>query len=133
MRTILIVDDDAWVRGLVRDVLAGDGYRVLEAGDGQDAIRVAAEHPGPIHLLLTDVVMPGMNGCELAAGLAGLLPGLKVMFMSAYDRDFLMMRGLQPTGPVLTKPFTVEYLARRVAMVLGERRRPAVAAGVRAR
>ncbi|HXA94524.1 MAG TPA: response regulator [Candidatus Dormibacteraeota bacterium] len=130
MRTILIVDDDAWVRALVRDVLAGDGYRVLEAADGQEAIRVAAEHPGPIHLLLTDVVMPGVNGCELAAGLSGLLPGLKVMFMSAYDRDFLMMRGLQPSGPVITKPFTVEYLARRVAMVLGERRRAAAVADV---
>ena len=123
MRTILVVDDDAWVRVLARDVLAGEGYRVLEASDGQDAIRVAAEHPGPIHLLLTDVVMPGMNGCELAAGLGALLPGMKVMFMSAYDRDFLVARGLDPVGPVITKPFTIEYLARRVRMVL--ERRPA--------
>jgi len=67
MRTILVVDDDQWVRVLARDVLAAEGYRVLEAVDGQDAIRVAAEHPGPIHLLLSDVMMPGMNGCELAA------------------------------------------------------------------
>ncbi|HTI55661.1 MAG TPA: response regulator, partial [Verrucomicrobiae bacterium] len=65
MRTILVVDDDEWVRVLARDVLATEGYRVLEAADGQDAIRIAAEHPGPIHLLLTDVAMPGMNGCEL--------------------------------------------------------------------
>jgi CheY-like chemotaxis protein len=125
VRTILVVDDDAWVRVLARDVLAADGYRVLEASDGPDAIRVAAEHPGPIHLLLTDVVMPGMNGCELAKGLAGLLPGLKVMFMSAYDRDVLVARGLEPTGPVITKPFTIEYLARRVGMVLGASRAPA--------
>jgi len=131
--TILIVDDDAWVRVLVRDALASDGYRVLEASDGQDAIRVAAEHPGPIHLLLTDVVMPGMNGCELAAGLGALLPGMKIMFMSAYDRDFLVARGLNPTGPVVTKPFTVEYLARRVAMVLGERRAAALPAAARSR
>lgn len=121
MRTILVVDDDEWVRVLTRDVLAGEGYRVLEASDGQDAIRVAAEHPGPIHLLLTDVMMPGMNGCELAAGLAALLPGMKVMFISAYDRDYLVGRGLNPTGPVITKPFTVEYLTRRVQMVLGDR------------
>jgi CheY-like chemotaxis protein len=94
---------------------------VLEASDGQDAIGVAARHPGPIHLLLTDVVMPGMNGCELAAGLTALLPGIKVMFMSAYDRDFLVARGLEPTGPVVTKPFTVEYLSRRVRMVLTDR------------
>ena len=122
MRTILVVDDDQWVRVLARDVLATEGYRVLEASDGQDAIRVAAEHPGPIHLLLTDVMMPGMNGCELAAGLGALLPGLKVMFKSAYDRDFLVARGLTPTGPVITKPFTIEYLTRRIEMVLGDRR-----------
>ncbi len=127
MRTILVVDDDVWVRVLARDVLAGEGYRVLEASDGQDAIRVAAEHPGPIHLLLTDVVMPGMNGCELAAGLSALLPGMKVVFMSAYDRDFLVARGLTPSGPVITKPFTIEYLARRVQMVLGDRPRHASA------
>jgi DNA-binding response OmpR family regulator len=125
VRTILVVDDDAWVRGLARDVLAREGYRVLEASDGQDAIRVSAEHPAPIHLLLTDVVMPGMNGCDLAAGLSALLPGLKVMFMSAYDRDFLVARGLNPGGPVITKPFTIEYLTRRVQMVLGDRRAPA--------
>jgi CheY-like chemotaxis protein len=127
MRTILVVDDDEWVRVLARDVLATEGYRVLEASDGQDAIRIAAEHSGPIHLLLTDVVMPGMNGCELAAGLGALLPGLKVMFMSAYDRDFLVARGLTPTGPVITKPFTIEYLTRRIQMVLGDRRPPAPA------
>jgi CheY-like chemotaxis protein len=121
VRTILVVDDDPWVRILARDMLADEGYRVLEASDGQDAIRVAAQHPGPIHLLLTDVVMPGMNGCELASGLTGLLPGIKVMFMSAYDRDFLVARGLVPTGPVITKPFTVEYLSRRVRMVLADR------------
>jgi two-component system cell cycle sensor histidine kinase/response regulator CckA len=128
MRTVLVVDDDAWVRVLARDVLAAEGYRVLEAADGQDAIRVAAEHPGPIHLLLTDVMMPGMNGCELAAGLGALLPGLKIMFMSAYDRDCLVARGLNPGGPVITKPFTIEYLSRRVQMVLGDRRAPAPAA-----
>jgi hypothetical protein len=102
-------------------MLADEGYRVLEASDGQEAVRVAAQHPGPIHLLLTDVVMPGMNGCELASGLSALLPGIKVMFMSAYDRDFLVARGMIPGGPVVTKPFTVEYLSRRVRMVLSER------------
>ena len=121
MRTILVVDDDPWVRVLVRDVLASDGYRVLEAVDGQDAIRVAAEHPGPIHLLLSDVVMPGMNGCDLAAGLVALLPGLKVVYMSAYDRDYLVASGLSLAGPVLTKPFTPEYLCRRVRMTLDSR------------
>jgi DNA-binding response OmpR family regulator len=118
MRTILVVDDDPWVLALTRDVLAGEGYRVLEAADGQDAMRVAAEHLGPIHMLLSDVMMPGMNGCELAARLLSLLPGLKVMFMSAYDRDFLVTSGLNLIGPVITKPFTTEYLSRRVRMML---------------
>ena len=86
VRTILVVDDDPWVRGLARDVLAREGYRVLEASNGQDAIRISAEHPDPIHLLLTDVMMPGMNGCDLATGLSALLPGLKVMFMSEIGR-----------------------------------------------
>jgi two-component system, cell cycle sensor histidine kinase and response regulator CckA len=121
MRTILVVDDDPWVRVLARDVLAADGYRVLEAADGQDAIRVAAEHPGPIHLLLSDIMMPGMTGCELAAGLVPLLPGLKVVYMSAYDRDFLVSSGLDLAGPVVTKPFTSEYLCRRVRMALDRR------------
>ncbi|HMH75900.1 MAG TPA: response regulator, partial [Candidatus Udaeobacter sp.] len=84
MRTILVVDDDPWVRVLARDVLAGEGYRVLEASDGQDAIRVAAEHPGPIHLLLTDVVMPQMSGPELAKRLVRSRPETKILCMSGY-------------------------------------------------
>jgi hypothetical protein len=89
VQTILVVDDDTWVRGLARDVLVAEGYRVLEAPDGPDAIRVAAR-PGPIHLLLTDVVMPGMNGCELAVRLAGARPDLKIVFMSAYDLETVL-------------------------------------------
>jgi len=118
MRTVLLVDDDPWVRGFARDVLAEEGYRVLEATDGEDAIRIATDHPGPIHLLLSDVVMPGMNGCELAARLTSRLAGMKVMFMSGYDRDSLVTMGLDLTGPVITKPFTPVYLSRRVLMVL---------------
>lgn len=132
MRTILVVDDDPWVRALTRDVLAVEGHRVLEAADGPDAIRVADEHPGPIHLLLTDVIMPGMDGGELATRLSARRLGMKVMFMSAYDREFLVGRGLSPSAPVVTKPFTIEYLTRRVGMVLGDRA-PATSAGPPAR
>jgi CheY-like chemotaxis protein len=124
MRTVLVVDDDPWVRVLARDSLAEDGYRTLEASDGLAATLVAVEHPGPIHLLLTDVLMPGMNGCELARTLAGWRHGIKVMFMSAYDRDFLAARGINPTGPVITKPFTTDYLVRRVGMLLSCARAP---------
>lgn len=120
MRTILVVDDDSWLRTLVRDVLAGEGYRVIEASDAEAALRVAYEHPGPIHLLLTDIVMPGVNGCELAAGLSALRRRMKVLFMSAYDRDFLVERGLA-AQPFIAKPFTMDYLARRVLDVLADR------------
>ncbi len=92
---------------------------MLEAADGQDAIRVAAEHPGPIHLLLTDVMMPGMNGCELAAGLvrAAARPEGDV-HVRLRPRLPRARSGLNPIGPVITKPFTTEYLSRRVRMVL---------------
>jgi CheY-like chemotaxis protein len=94
---------------------------VVEAADGRAALAILERDGSAVDLLLTDVVMPGMNGCELASGLTALLPGIKVMFMSAYDRDFLVARGFVPTGPVITKPFTVEYLSRRVRMVLTDR------------
>jgi len=118
MRTVLVVDDDPWVREFARDVLAEEGYRVLEATDGEDAIRIGIDHPGPIHLLLSDVVMPGINGCEVAARLTSRRAGMKVMFMSAYDRDSLALMGLDLAGPVIAKPFTPGYLSRRVLMVL---------------
>ena len=118
MRTVLVVDDDPWVREFARDVLAEEGYRVLEATDGEDAIRIGIDHPGPIHLLLSDVVMPGINGCEVAARLTSRRAGMKVMFMSAHDRDSLALMGLDLAGPVIAKPFTPVYLSRRVLMVL---------------
>src|SRR5260370_15791127 len=82
METILVVDDEALVRSLARDILLGAGYRVLEAEDGEQALRVAEEHPGAIHVLLTDVVMPGINGKELADRLAAVHPDTKAIFMS---------------------------------------------------
>lgn len=119
MRTILIVDDDAWVRGLVRDVLAGDGYRVLEAGDGQDAIRVAAEHPGPIHLLLTDVVMPGMNGQALAERLKSIRPETKVLYVSGYTDEAIFRQGVRPeANNFLHKPYTKDGLISKLQQVL---------------
>ena len=92
---------------------------MLEAWDSQDAIRLEAEHGGPIHLLLTDVMMGRLDGCELATRLVARRPGMRVLFMSAYDRAFLVRRGLDPNAPLLTKPFTIEHLMRRVLAVLG--------------
>jgi CheY-like chemotaxis protein len=66
METILVVDDEAQVRTLARDILQGAGYRVLEAEDGEQALRIAEDHPGAIHVLLTDIMMPGINGKQLA-------------------------------------------------------------------
>jgi CheY-like chemotaxis protein len=82
METILVVDDEALVRSMARDILLGAGYRVLEAADGEQALRVAEEHPGAIQVLLTDVVLPGINGKELAARMVALRPETKMLFMS---------------------------------------------------
>lgn len=123
MRTILVVDDDPWVRVLARDVLAGEGYRVLEAADGQDAIRVAAEHPGPIHLLLTDVVMPLLNGRELVEQMRKIRPAIKFLYMSGYSTEAIEDYGIQlaPGEPFVVKPFTTEGLAKAVRAVLDYR------------
>ncbi len=82
METILLVDDESDVRDLARDILTAKGYRVLEAGGGEEAVRVVQSHGEPIDLLLTDVVMPGMSGPELAAQLRGQRPEMMVLYMS---------------------------------------------------
>ena len=126
MRTILVVDDDPWVRVLARDVLAGEGYRVLEASDGQDAIGVAAEHPGPIHLLLTDVTIPDMDGPALAAALRKERGReLRLLYMSGYADQAIVRHGvLDADVAYLPKPFTTEAIARRVRDVLDAPRPP---------
>ena len=124
MATILLVDDEPDVRGLARDVLAPQGHRVLEAGNAEEALRVAREHGEPIDLLLTDVVMPGLHGHELAAQLRAQRPGLKVLYMSGFalvqaQHEMLETRaGLEPGSPILPKPFSPESLTRKVSEVL---------------
>jgi nitrogen-specific signal transduction histidine kinase/ActR/RegA family two-component response regulator len=109
--TVLLVEDDATVRQFVRRVLEWQGYAVLEAAHGPDALRVAAEHGGRIDLVLTDVVMPGMSGRALAEALTASRPGLRVLFMSGYTDDEILRRGLGTTGvALLEKPFTAEAL-----------------------
>jgi DNA-binding response OmpR family regulator len=91
------------------------GYRVLEGADGADGLRASASHPGPIDLLVTDVVMPGLGGRDLADRLRADRPGLIVLFMSGYGEQDAAARGLVPAGAtVLQKPFTPRTLARRV-------------------
>ncbi|HET8578332.1 MAG TPA: response regulator [Methylomirabilota bacterium] len=128
VETILVVDDDPWVLGLARDVLAGEGYRILDATSGEAALRIAAGHAGPIHLLLTDVVMPGMGAKELADRLRPGRPELKVVYMSAYTAEVMGQHGVIETDvPFIAKPFTPDFLIRKIREVLQPRpayRRP---------
>ncbi len=122
--TLLLVEDEPALRHLVATMLAEQGYQVLRAGDGEDALAVAAAHRGPIDLLVTDVVMPRLSGPELADRLRASLPALEVLFMSGYNDSRFVSRG-QPGGgdSLLVKPFTPEQLVARVSALID--RRPA--------
>lgn len=117
--TILLVEDNEYVRELARRVLESHGYAVLEAPDGPAALQLALRHSGPIHLLLTDVVMPGMSGRDLARELAGTLPGVRSLFMSGYAEEAAAHHGVLDAGAeFLQKPFSPSALARKVRHVL---------------
>jgi two-component system, cell cycle sensor histidine kinase and response regulator CckA len=117
--TVLLVEDDRYVRSLVRRSLQSRGYTVLEAHSGEDALHVAQKHRGPINLLITDVVMPGMSGRELAEALTPLRPEMKTLYMSGYADDAILHHGvLDSGGALLQKPFSAEALARKVREVL---------------
>ncbi|HDR14425.1 MAG TPA: PAS domain-containing sensor histidine kinase [Desulfobacteraceae bacterium] len=118
--TILMVEDEEQVRNLAVKILTGYGYRVLAAGSGPEAVETAEGHEGPIHLLLTDVVMPGgMNGRELADALTGSRPEMKVLFMSGYTVNAIGHHGYLDAGVnFLQKPFTPDALSRKVREVL---------------
>jgi two-component system, cell cycle sensor histidine kinase and response regulator CckA len=119
---ILVVDDEPTLVALVRTMLSRVGYEVLEALDGEEALKVAAEPGESIRLLLTDVVMPGMNGYELAEALTSAHPGLKVLFMSGYTDRALFESTGRSLGevPMLRKPFTQFKLTNKVAELLEE-------------
>ena len=120
--TVLVVEDAASVRMVTRQVLERFGYVVLEAPNGDTALHLAAKHHGPIHLLLTDVVMPGLSGRELAEQLSQLRPDMKVLYASGYADHAIVHHGILDSGiAYLQKPFTPETLARRVRQVLDSR------------
>ncbi len=117
--TILLVEDEEAVRELIRTVLTEHGYDVVPARDTQHAIRIAASHSRDIHMLLTDVIMPGMSGRELATNVTARRPGIRVLFMSGYTDNVITTGGMLETGiAFLQKPFSPTILVTKVREVL---------------
>src|SRR5688572_8679426 len=115
---VLVVEDEEAVRLIVRRVLEEQGYEIIEARDGHDALRICGQRGDELDLVLSDVIMPGMGGRELASSLAATRPTLPILFMSGYNDDGELAMG--DTG-VLAKPFTSETLARQVREALDGR------------
>jgi CheY-like chemotaxis protein len=119
--TVLLVEDEETVRSVAREVLQMVGYTVLEAATGEEALQRAEQHSGTIHLLLTDVVMPGMSGRDLAERLIIDYPALEVLYLSGYTDEAIAHHGVVHAGiNLLHKPFTPDALARRVREVLDQ-------------
>ena len=119
--TVLLVEDEESVRELVRETLAARGYKVLEAENGESGLRVAEEYRERIDILITDVVMPGIGGRQLAKRLLQLRPNPRVLYLSGYTEDTILHQGALPPGTAfLQKPFTLQNLARKVREVLRE-------------
>jgi two-component system cell cycle sensor histidine kinase/response regulator CckA len=117
--TILLVEDEANLRYLARQFLEKQGYRVIEAADGAVAMQIAVAHEGVIHLLLTDVIMPGMNGRELAQRISEIRPNVKILYMSGYTENVIGHNGTLDAGiRLLQKPFTLHDLKSIVREVL---------------
>jgi CheY-like chemotaxis protein len=126
--TVLVVEDEAALRTLARQILEANGYSVLEAASGLEALVTARGYSGPIHLLLTDVVMPGMSGPDLAERLKSERQELAVLFMSGYTDDALGHHGaLTPGTLLIQKPFTEERLTRQLREALASVDRHALA------
>jgi CheY-like chemotaxis protein len=117
--TILIVEDEEEVRKLAGKILERQGYRILETSNGDDALLACERRKSPIHLMLADIIMPGMSGSELAKLLKPLYPEIKILYMSGYTDDAIVRHGVLEKGVnYIQKPFTMEGLARKVREVL---------------
>jgi CheY-like chemotaxis protein len=117
--TVLLVEDEEGVRTVTREVLSKLGYKVLEAQHGQEALSLCEKQSEPIHLMVTDMVMPGMNGRQLASEVRRLYPDLKVLFLSGYSDGALVRNGMLDTSrDFLQKPFTPSDLSSKVREVL---------------
>jgi len=119
--TVLLAEDEQSVRELVRETLEAKGYKILECESGEAALHIAAGHVGTIDMLITDLVMPGMSGGELAKRLRAVRPGIKVLYLSGYTEEVIAPSMLQPGCAFLQKPFTLQVLARKVRDVLHEK------------
>jgi DNA-binding NtrC family response regulator len=117
----LIVEDEEPVRTLVSIVLRKQGYTVLECGNASEAERLCQDYSGPLNLLLTDVVMPGMNGPDLADRLTSLRPGMKVLFMSGHGDSAVARHRIGQGAPYIEKPFLADVLSRKVRDLLSQR------------
>jgi len=114
-----VVEDEKYVRLLVGKALKKQGYNILEASNGVEALLICEEYKNPIHLMLTDVVMPGMSGPELAQRLRLMNPEMKVLHMSGYAHDAITHHGILEKGiNFLQKPFSIEKLLEKVREVL---------------
>lgn len=122
METILVADDEPDICALARDILEERGYTVLTAADGEEALRLAEAHAGPIHALLTDVVMPRLTGPELAERLKRTRRDTKVVFMSGYTGDVIGEYGiLRSSAPFVGKPFAPALLVQKLREALDYR------------
>jgi CheY-like chemotaxis protein len=117
--TVLVVEDEPAIRSLACEMLEAQGYRALRAGSGEEALGLAVRHPGPIDLLVSDVVMPGLAGPALAERFRLVRPAIRVLFISGYEGDDLVRRGVSGEAVLfLPKPFTADELGRRVREAL---------------
>jgi|RhiMethySRZTD1v2_1073278.scaffolds.fasta_scaffold00035_47 two-component system, cell cycle sensor histidine kinase and response regulator CckA len=122
-KTILVVDDEDKLREILKLGLTRHGFSVLEAASGEDALQLSKDYLGPIHLLLVDVVMPGMSGVELAPQLLASRPNTKVILMSGYrDDQILLNAALNPNTPFFHKPFTIDSLIQTIDNLLQDLR-----------
>lgn len=119
--TILVIDDERVVLDTVRDGLNAHGYQVLTAEGGDEALRIVQSHQAAIALALIDVVMPGMSGPEVAQRLHATRPDLKILFMSGFSTEVVVVHGLDGGDPILVKPFSLDTLGRKVRELLDYR------------
>ena len=122
-RDVLLVEDEAAVRRAAFEFLSSIGYKVLGAADGLQALDVARSHSGPIHILVTDVVMPNMSGAQLAEQLLKERPGVKVLFVSGYAEKTVLQHGdIDLSARFLQKPFTLKALGQKIRTTLESQR-----------